>query len=245
MSEVFARPTTGVLKTHSPSFHLLIVEDDKEILFALKAFLEMHAYTVDTAADGEEGLSMIRAGGYDLIILDVMLPKLDGFEVLRNARVLGIETPVLMLTARGEQENMLKGFDLGVEDYVIKPFSADLLAARLKAILRRKKSPANKPMDIHRFGDVEVNFSSHEAYHGADPIELTAQEYELLRYLLENRNQTISRDQLLRDVWGLNGDLITRTVDRHVAALRKKVEPDPANPVFIETVYGRGYRFRL
>lgn len=226
-------------------FHLLIADDEPEIRQGLQDFFELNGYRVTTAPDGEAALhAALEVNGLHLALLDVMMPKMNGFDVLRNMRAHGIDLPVLMLTARGSQEDILNGFGLGVEDYVVKPFSADVLALRVKAILSRRLPAHEKPMEIHRIGDLEVNFSSHEAYRGNEFVELTTQEYDLLRYMLVNKGRTLTRELILKDVWGLPPDLITRTIDRHIASLRKKVEPNPAAPVFIETVYGVGYRLR-
>lgn len=231
--------------TEHPSFHLLIVEDDSEMREGLRGFFEIEGYRVTLAGDGEDALSMLRNDPeFDLVILDVMLPKKTGFDVLREVQVASQKVPVVLMTALGEQEHIIRGFKLGADDYVVKPFSADVLSARVKAILSRSQPPATAPMDIIRFGDVTVNFSSHEAQRGAEDLHLTALEFDLLRYLIQNEGRTVSRRTLIRDVWGVQGDLITRTVDRHVASLRKKIEPDQHNPQHIHTVYGTGYRFK-
>jgi DNA-binding response OmpR family regulator len=172
-----------------------------------------------------------------------MLPKKDGFEVLRESQEVGISAPVLMLTARGEQESKLKGFGLGADDYITKPFNVEELAARVKAVLQRTLPPAKAPMDVYTIGDVEINFSTHEAFRGEEPISFTALEFDILRYLIQHRGRTVTRKQLLRDVWGIDENIITRTIDRHMASVRKKIEPDPSSPTYIETVYGIGYRF--
>jgi DNA-binding response OmpR family regulator len=224
-------------------FHLLIADDEPEIRQGLQDFFELNGYRVTTASDGEAALQAAQNGdGIHMALLDVMMPKKNGFDVLRSMRAQGIELPVLMLTARGSQEDILNGFGLGVDDYVVKPFNADVLAMRVKAILSRRLPAHETPMEIHRIGDLEVNFSSHEAYRGDELVELTTQEYDLLRYMIVNKGRTLTREQILEDVWGLPPDLITRTIDRHIASLRKKIEPNPAAPAFIETVYGVGYR---
>jgi DNA-binding response OmpR family regulator len=148
-----------------------------------------------------------------------------------------------MITARGEQESKLKGFGLGADDYITKPFNVEELAARVKAILQRTMPPAEAPMDVYEIGDVEVNFSTHEAYRDGDELNFTALEFDILRYLIQHKGRTVTRKQLLRDVWGIDENIITRTIDRHMASVRKKIEPDPSDPTYIETVYGIGYRF--
>jgi DNA-binding response OmpR family regulator len=226
------------------TFRMLVVEDDPDVGMGLKDFFELKGYDVTVANDGEKAMNAIREdGAFDIVLLDVMLPKKNGFEVLQESQEMGLAAPVLMLTARGEHEDVLKGFGLGVEDYVTKPFNAEELAARVKAILHRTQPPDKTPMDVYRIGDVEVNFSTHEASRGDESLSFTALEFDILRYLIQNRGRTVTRKQLLRDVWGIEQDIITRTVDRHIASVRKKVEPDANEPTYIETVYGLGYRF--
>ncbi len=226
-------------------FHMLIVEDDPDIQMGLKDYFEMNGYQVSTAGDGEEAIEqMQRINDLDIVLLDVMLPKKNGFDVLAESQELGIGAPVLMLTGRGEQESVLKGFGLGANDYVTKPFNAEELLARVRAILSRTQPPDRTPMEIYYIGDVSINFSTHEARRGDEDLAFTALEFDILRYLINNRDRTITRKQLLRDVWGIEQDIITRTIDRHIASVRKKIEPDPAVPTYIETVYGIGYRFK-
>jgi DNA-binding response OmpR family regulator len=229
---------------NEPTFRMLVVEDDPDVGMGLKDFFELKGYEVTLANDGEKATTHIRGGtGFDIVLLDVMLPKKNGFEVLQESQEIGLAAPVLMLTARGEHEDVLKGFGLGAEDYVTKPFNAEELAARVKAILHRTQPPDKAPMDVYHIGDVEVNFSTHEAHRGDEELSFTALEFDILRYLIQNRGRTVTRKQLLRDVWGIEQDIITRTVDRHIASVRKKVEPDANEPIYIETVYGLGYRF--
>ncbi len=223
---------------------MLIVEDDPEMGMGLQDFFELKGYAVERATEGEQALQkMTLLPAYDVVLLDVMLPNKNGFEILREARKAGVESPVVMLTVKGQEEDKLQGFGLGADDYVTKPFSAEELAARVKAVLKRSKAPAEAPMEVYRFGDVEVNFSNHTAHLGDEEIQFTALEFDILRYFIQHRGRTVSRKQLLRDVWGISGDITTRTIDRHVASLRKKIEPDPTVPQFIETVYGIGYKF--
>lgn len=223
---------------------MLIVEDDPEMGMGLEDFFALKGYQVTRAQEGEEALQkMMLLPPYDIVLLDVMLPKKNGFDVLRDARKAGVDSPVLMLTVKGQEDDKIQGFGLGADDYVTKPFSADELAARVKAVLRRSTVPAEAPMDVFRFGNVEVNFSNHTARDESEEIQFTALEFDILRYFIEHRGRTVSRKQLLRDVWGISGDITTRTIDRHVASLRKKIEPDPAVPSYIETVYGIGYKF--
>lgn len=223
---------------------MLIIEDDPEMGAGLEEYFGLKGFDVTRATDGDRGLQLISTlPEYDVVLLDVMLPKKDGFEVLREARKAGVGSPVVMLTVKGHEDDKLQGFDLGADDYVTKPFSAEELSARVNAVLRRTKSPAQGPMEKYSFDDLEVNFSNHTAHRGQDEIQFTALEFDILKYFIQHRGRTVSRKQLLRDVWGISGDITTRTIDRHVASLRKKIERDPDDPVYIETVYGIGYKF--
>ena len=231
--------STSTDRTH----HMLIVEDDPDIRMGLREFFDMEGYEVETAEDGEVALKAMRtAEKCDIVLLDIMLPKKDGFEVLEEAQEMGFSAPVLVLTAKGEQESKLHGFGLGADDYVTKPFNTEELAARVKAILQRTMPPDEAPMDVYQVGEVEVNFTTHEAHRNGEPIDFTALEFDILRYLIQYRGETVTRKQLLRDVWGIDEEIVTRTIDRHMASVRKKVEPDPSDPTFIKTVYGIGYR---
>ena len=226
-------------------YRMLIVEDDADVGMALKDFFEFNGYEVTRAVDGEKALETMRTRpDFDIILLDVMLPKKNGFDVLRESQEMGVAAPILMLTGRGEQEAVLKGFGLGADDYVTKPFNAEELAARVKAILQRTLPPDKAPMDVYEVGDVVINFSTHEAARGDGDVAFTALEFDILRYLIQNRGRTVTRKQLLRDVWGIDQEIVTRTIDRHMASVRKKIEPDPTAPAYIETVYGIGYRFK-
>lgn len=234
-----------MLKTTDTTYRMLIVEDDPDVSMGLQDFFEINEYAVTTAKDGEEALNAMLDSNndFDIVLLDVMLPRMNGFDVLRESQEKGFTAPVLMLTARGEQESILKGFGLGAEDYVTKPFSADELAARVKAVLYRTMPADRTPMEVYTIGDVEINFTTHEAYRNDDPVNFTSLEFDILEYLIQNEGHTVTRKQLLRDVWGISQDIITRTIDRHMASIRKKIEPDPSAPRHIETVYGIGYRF--
>ena len=232
------------METTKQSFKMLIVEDDPDVGMGLQDFFELKGYEVSLATDGEQATQMISEKEYDIVLLDIMLPKKNGFEVLEESQDMGVTAPVLMLTAKGEQEDILKGFGLGVEDYVTKPFNAEELAARVKAILHRTQPPDKAPMSVYRIGDVEINFTTHEAVNEGKAVNFTALEFDILRYLIQNRGRTVTRRQLLRDVWGIEQEIITRTVDRHIASVRKKIENDPNEPEHIETVYGLGYRFK-
>lgn len=223
---------------------MLIIEDDPEMGAGLQDYFELKGFNVERAVDGDRGLQLLTTlPAYDVVLLDVMLPKRDGFEVLREARKAGVTSPVVMLTVKGHEEDKIQGFDLGADDYVTKPFNAEELAARVRAVLRRARSLSDGAMESYRFGDLDVNFSNHSAERKGEEIQFTALEFDILRYFIQHRGRTVSRKQLLRDVWGISGDIATRTIDRHVASLRKKIEPDPDSPIYIETVYGVGYKF--
>ncbi len=225
------------------SYRMLIVEDDLDIASGLILFFESMGYDVAHAGDGERADEILKTDRFDVVLLDVMLPGKNGFDVLRGMLETGNTSPVLMLTGRTEQEDILKSFGLGATDYLTKPFSVDELAARVRAILHRTQPPSRAPMEVHRVGDVDVNFSTHEALRNGRNLDLTALEFDVLKYLIQNRGRLVTRQQLLRDVWGIDQDIVTRTIDRHVASLRKKLEPDSGAPAYIETVYGMGYRF--
>ena len=232
------------MKPENTEKRMLIVEDDAEMGMGLEDYFDLKGFEVTRATDGERGAELLQNGQpFDIVLLDVMLPKKNGFEVLHEARESGVEAPILMLTVKNQQEDKLEGLYGGADDYVTKPFSVEELSARVKAVLKRANAPSEAPMEVYRFGEVEVNFSNHTAYREDREIQFTALEFDILRYFIQHRNRTLSRKQLLRDVWGISGDITTRTIDRHVASLRKKVEPDPNVPTYIETVYGIGYKF--
>ncbi|NBC18527.1 MAG: response regulator [Bacteroidetes bacterium] len=223
---------------------MLIVEDDLAVGTGLQDFFEMEGYAVTRVLDGEDGLQQITSlPPYDIVLLDVMLPKKNGFDVLREARRMGVGSPVIVLTARDSQEERLQGFELGADDYVTKPFDAEELGARVKAVLRRSHTPADASPAAFRFGDVVIDFDDQTATVADEEVPFTTLEFDILRYFIQHRGRTISRKQLLRDVWGISGDITTRTIDRHVASIRKKIEPVPQQPRYIETVYGIGYKF--
>lgn len=223
---------------------MLIVEDNPEMALGLKDFFELEGYQVDRAADGKEGLQRITSlPPYNVVLLDVRMPKMNGFDVLREARRAGVRTPIIVVTVEDNREDRLQGFELGADDYVGKPFNVEELAARVKAVLRRSNSPAHAPMELFEVGPVTINFSTHSAQRAGKPVDFTALEFDILRYFIQHRGRTVSRKQLLRDVWGISGEVTTRTIDRHVASIRKKIDDDPTAPDYIETVYGIGYKF--
>jgi two-component system alkaline phosphatase synthesis response regulator PhoP len=223
---------------------ILIVEDEESILMALEDNLKLEGYEVSSAVDGEKGLSMARKQKFDLIILDIMLPKMDGFEVCKHLRRDGIVTPILMLTARGQEIDKVLGLELGADDYVTKPFSPRELLARIKALLRRAKQ-FQQGMQSFKFGDFEVDFGKYEAKKGGKIVYLTALEFSLLHFLIQNKDKVVNRDAILDDVWGRNVYIQPRTVDKHIAELRKKIEEDPSNPEYILGVRGVGYKFKI
>jgi DNA-binding response OmpR family regulator len=221
---------------------ILVVEDDPAILRGLADNLRFESYEVLTAEDGESGYKLLAEKKPDLLILDLMLPRMSGYEVCRKARAAGITTPIMMLTARGEEADRVLGLDLGADDYVAKPFSIRELLARVRAILRRAQPAAALPDEL-RFGDVMVDFRSYEARKGGSPLEMTPKEFQVLRLLASRSGEVVTRDELLNEVWGYENYPTTRTVDNHVATLRAKIELDPANPEHLRTVHGVGYKF--
>src|SRR2546427_9129534 len=222
---------------------ILLVEDEAGLRLTLTDRLGSEGYSVETASDGEAGLARATSGGYDLIVLDVMLPRMNGFDVCREVRQRGVTTPILMLTARGQGVDKVVGLKLGAEDYLTKPFETIELMARLEALLRRRSSGPQRGGERYRFGDVAVDFRRMEVTRGGEPLELSARELKLLRYFIEHRGATLSRDALLSEVWGYDDMPLTRTVDVHVAGLRQKIEANPKLPASILTVHGLGYKF--
>lgn len=222
---------------------ILVIEDDPAILRGLTDNLKFESYEVLTAMNGETGLQLARDRKPDLILLDLMLPKLSGYEVCRKLRAEGNQTPLLMLTARGEETDRILGLDLGADDYVTKPFSVRELMARIRALLRRVQAPKTSLPDELRFDDVVVDFRSYEATKGGQPLEMTRKEFGILRLLAGKEGEVISRDELLNEVWGYESYPSTRTVDNHIAGLRAKLERDPADPRHLRTVHGVGYKF--
>ncbi len=221
---------------------ILVIEDDPAILRGLADSLRRESYEVLTAADGESGCRMAMEKHPDLLILDLMLPKLSGYEVCRQMRAKGLATPILMLTARGEEGDRVLGLDLGADDYVTKPFSLRELLARVRALLRRAQPP-RALIDELRVSDITVDFRKYEATAAGVPLELTRREFQLLRALASRPGEVVSRSELLDQVWGLDEYPTTRTVDTHIAALRAKIERDPAKPEHLLTMRGVGYKW--
>jgi two-component system alkaline phosphatase synthesis response regulator PhoP len=228
------------------SKRILFVEDEPGLVMTLTDRLRNEGYAVETSYDGETGLSRATNERFDAIILDVMLPRKSGFDVCRDLRQRGVTTPLIMLTARGQIVDKVVGLKLGADDYLTKPFEMSELLARLEALLRRAPTPSVEPApstELYQFGPVRVDFRRAEVECAGKPVELSALEFRLLRYFIEHRGATISRDELLNEVWGYNALVSTRTVDVHVAWLRQKVETNPRHPQFILTVHGMGYKF--
>jgi len=224
--------------------HLLLVEDEPGLVMTLTDRLTAEGYVVDTAANAPAALAAATNGKHDVIILDVMLPGGNGFDVCRTLRSQGITTPVLMLTARGQLTDRVVGLKLGADDYLVKPFDMSELLARLEALLRRAAMPAQRTSaESFQFGDVSVDFRRAEVRKGDKTLDLSAREFKLLRYFIEHPGAALSRDELLNEVWGYNAMPSTRTVDVHVAWLRQKIEDNPRHPQFILTVHGLGYKF--
>jgi two-component system alkaline phosphatase synthesis response regulator PhoP len=222
---------------------VLLVEDESGLRLTLSDRLASEGYSVETAGDGRSGLEQAASGTFDIIVLDVMLPRMSGFDVCREVRRRGVATPILMLTARGQVVDKVVGLKLGADDYLTKPFEMVELTARLEALLRRRPAGPDPSGDRYRFGDVVVDFRRAEVTRGGQLVDLSAREFKLLRHFIEHRGATLSRDELLADVWGYDETPLTRTVDVHVAGLRQKLEPNPKSPSFIVTIHGLGYKF--
>lgn len=222
---------------------LLLVEDEPGLVLTLSDRLRNEGYDVDTAQDGENGFQRASKEAYDLLILDVMLPRKNGLDVLRDLRQQSVQTPAIMLTARGQVFDKVLGLKLGADDYLTKPFEMMELLARIEAILRRVPASAVAMAGAYQFGEIKVDFRRAEVTRGETTIDVSAREFQLLRYFIEHREATLSRDELLNEVWGYDSMPTTRTVDVHVAWLRQKLEPNPRHPQFILTVHGLGYKF--
>lgn len=225
---------------------ILIIEDDVSILSGLKDVLTFKSYEVLTAEDGEMGYAAAGKEKPDLIILDIMIPKMDGFALCRKLRAEGNATPILMLTAKGEEPDKIRGLDIGADDYVTKPFSLPELLARVRALLRRTPEGAPKSLpDSLRIGDVFLNFKKYEATKGDTAMSLSPKEFGILAYLASRKGEAVTRDELLDEVWGYDLYPTTRTVDNHIAQLRSKIENNPAEPRYLLTVHGVGYKLAL
>jgi DNA-binding response OmpR family regulator len=223
---------------------ILVIEDEFQMAQALKDNFELEGYDVVVAGNGESGLNYILDGSFDLVILDVMLPKISGFDVCKTARQKGIDTPIIMLTARGDENDKVRGLENGADDYVTKPFSLIELLARVKAALRRgaaqkKETTAGNMVSI---GRLKIDFNSYSAYIDGIMVKMSHTEIEILKVLWSKKNETVKRDDIMKLVYGVDGDITTRTIDNFVVRLRQKIEVDPANPKHILTVHGLGYK---
>ena len=226
--------------------NILLVEDEEGLTLTLTDRLRSEGFEVTSANDGKKGFDAAVEGKFDLIILDVMLPKKNGYDVCRDLRQKGINTPILMLTAKGETIDKVLGLKLGADDYLTKPFEVLELLARVEALLRRSPNNLeNIPNGAFRFGDIGVDFKRAEVTRCNEPVDLSAMEFRLLQFFIENRGSVHSRDDLLDAVWGYDAMPTTRTVDVHVAWLRQKLEENPRHPQFIQTVHGFGYKFTV
>ncbi|ABF42062.1 two component transcriptional regulator, winged helix family [Candidatus Koribacter versatilis Ellin345] len=223
--------------------HILLIEDEEALLTTLTDRLRAEGYSVEVARNGEEGYHHGTRNVFDLIILDIQLPKRNGFDVCRDIRQAGVATPILMLTARGQLVDKVVGLKIGADDYMTKPFEMIELMARIEALLRRSPMRPPEKEEVQQFGDLRVDLRGTEVTREGKPVALSAREFQLLRYLLENRGKTVSRGELLKEVWGYSASTYTRTVDMHIASLRQKIEPDPKQPQWVHTVPGLGYKF--
>jgi DNA-binding response OmpR family regulator len=224
---------------------VLVIEDNANLAFGLTRSLESEGYEVEAAEDGTRGLELARSCGADLVVLDLMLPGIDGYSLLRQLREKGSDVPVLILTARSEEADKVVGFRLGADDYVTKPFGLSELLARVEAILRRARGGDHRDDEkaaIEHFSDVTVNVAARAVTKGSDGVSLTPKEFDLLLALIRRRGAVVSRLELLKEVWGHQAEVMTRTVDIHIAELRRKLEDDPATPRHILTVWKAGYR---
>ena len=222
---------------------ILLIEDEPGLVITVTDLLEAEGYQVESAGDGEAGLAKASAGGFDVIILDVMLPKKTGYDVCRELRQKGVDTAILMLTAKSQVVDRVVGLKLGADDYLTKPFDPAELLARVEALLRRIQKENRVPVRSFQFGDVEVDFERAEVRRNGQPINLAGKEMQLLRYLIDNRERVVPREEILKEVWEYNSEVSSRTIDVHVAWLRQKLEENVQLPKHIQTIRGKGYRF--
>jgi two-component system alkaline phosphatase synthesis response regulator PhoP len=223
--------------------HILLVEDEEALRMTLSDRLLSEGYKVDCAGDGEEGLRCAMQAIHDLILLDIMLPRKNGFDVCRDVRQAGLTMPILMLTARGQTVDKVIGLKLGADDYLTKPFEMMELLARIEALLRRSDKRTTGSNAICQIGSLRIDLRGTEVTRNGAVINLSAREFQLLRYLVEHRGATLPRDEILKEVWGYSAETFTRTVDVHIASLRQKLEENPKQPQMIITVSGLGYKF--
>jgi len=226
---------------------ILIIEDEFNMVNGLKDNLEFEGYEVEFAMEGGSGLEKIMRNKYDLILLDIMLPQISGFDICKAVRKQGINTPIVLLTAKGEEIDKVLGLELGADDYITKPFSLRELLARIKAILRRVQNENEEGLEPEfiSIGNIKVNFKTYQAMAGAKEIRMSHKEFEILHFMYKNAGKTIHRDDLISSVWSIDYDITTRTVDNFILKLRHKIENDPNNPKIILTVHGIGYKMIL
>jgi len=222
---------------------ILIVEDEEDLAKGLEISLSREGYRVLTAADGPGGMRLALKENPDLIVLDVMLPGMNGLDVCRELRHKGFDAPIIMLTAKSEEVDRVVGLEIGADDYVTKPFSRRELLARIRVRLRRRPARAPEQLARYRFDEIEIDFEKCCATKKGEPLELTAKEYDILRLMVRHRGEVLTRDRMLNEVWGYEANPTTRTVDSHIVKLRQKLENDPADPKYILSVYGEGYKF--
>lgn len=221
---------------------ILVIEDEPEMQRGLRDNLEFEGYDVEVIGDGKKGLDALVSKKFDLVLLDVMLPGMSGFDVCKNARAQGVTIPIIMLTAKGEEVDKVLGLEFGADDYITKPFSLRELLARVKAVLRRSPSDRKSAEVKITLGLLEIDFESYTATKKGKSVSLTSKEYDILRYLWQHQKQVISRDDLLTNVWGYDESITSRTVDNFILKLRKSIEKDPSYPKHIITVHGTGYK---
>jgi len=221
---------------------ILLVEDEPQMQRGVKDNLEFEGYEVDVASDGKAGLKKLLDNSYDLVLLDVMLPQMSGFDVCKKVREKSITTPIIMLTAKGEEIDKVLGLELGADDYITKPFGLRELLARVKAVLRRSEGATGGAAQRMMLGSLEIDFATYNASRSGESVQMTPKEFEILKFLWQQRNKAVSRDQLLTNVWGYDESISTRTVDNFILKLRQKIEDDPAHPKHIITLHGLGYK---
>jgi len=225
------------------SSRILLVEDEPGLVLTISDLLATEGYEVETAADGETGMAKAASGNFDAVILDVMLPKKNGFEVCRDLRQRGIDVAILMLTARTQVVDRVLGLKLGADDYLTKPFDPGELLARIQALLRRVQKENRIPLKSFQFGDVEVDFERARLLKSGRQVNMAGKEMQLLQYLIHHRGRVVLREEILQNVWEYSSDVTSRTIDVHVAWLRHKLEANPQQPQHIHTIRGKGYRF--
>jgi DNA-binding response OmpR family regulator len=223
--------------------NILLIEDDPAILNGLTEALKSEFYILSTASDGDTGYKMAKKNSYDLILLDLMLPFKDGFQICRELRNDGIATPIIMLTSKKEEIDKIVGLEIGADDYITKPFSLKELLARIKAVLRRSQTLLFEAEEVS-FKNININFKKQEAFKNSRNVKLSATEFRIIKYFLQHEGEVISRNQFLDDVWGYDTFPTTRTVDNYILSIRKKLEDDPANPLHFITIHSAGYKFQ-